>query len=133
MTAEGGGYAQTAVIDRRYNALSQLSLGSAGRLRAAIAAREFLHSARGIDELLFAGEKWMASGADTNLDVLLGRTGVINRTASAGDVGLVIFRMDVRFHGKRASNLPLSPQRASVRRWTCSGLKVVLGLLTEIF
>src|SRR6187549_1735281 len=106
MTAEGVGYAQTAVIDRRHNALSQLTLGSAGRFRAAIAAREFLHPAGGIDELLFAGEKRMASGADTDLDVLLRRTGVVNRTAGAGDFGFEIFRMDVRFHGKRASNLP---------------------------
>ena len=132
MTAERVGYAQTAVRDRRDNALSQLTLGSAGRLRAAIAAREFLYAAGGIDKLLFAGEKWMASGANTDLDVLLGRTGVVNRAAGAGDVGLVVFRMDVRFHGKRASNLPLSLQRATLRRWTGPNLKVVLGFLTEI-
>ena len=57
----------------------------ASRFRAAVAAREFLHPTRGVDELLFAGEKRMASGADTDFNVRLGRTGVINRTARAGD------------------------------------------------
>jgi len=37
--------------------------------RAAVAAREFLHAASSIDKLLFAGEKGMTSGANTDLNI----------------------------------------------------------------
>ena len=71
--------------------------GASG-LRAAIAAREFLHATRGIHELLFAGEKRMACRTDADFNVPLGRACVVDSTARAGDVGLVILRMNVRFH-----------------------------------
>jgi len=73
---------------------------------AAVAAREFLHASSGIYEFLFAGEKRMASGADADFNVAARGAGMINRAARTGDIGLVIFRMNVRFHvWKRARNL----------------------------
>ena len=68
------------------------------RLCAAVAARELLDSAGRIDELLFACEKRMAGGANTDFNITPRRTGVIDGTTGAGDVGLVILRMNVRLH-----------------------------------
>jgi hypothetical protein len=48
------------------------SHAGAGGLRAAIAAREFLHATRSIDELLFASEKRMTCRADADFNVPLG-------------------------------------------------------------
>ena len=80
--------------------------GRACGLGAAITTREFLHAAGGVDKLLFAGEKRMASGADADFNVTLGRTRIVNRAARTNDVGLKIFRMNVRFHvQKGARNL----------------------------
>ena len=80
-------------------ATAQLSfLLSPGRFGAAVAASEFLDAPGGVDELLFAGEKRMARGADADFNVPLGRAGVVDSTASAGDVGLEILWMNVRFH-----------------------------------
>jgi hypothetical protein len=73
---------------------------------AAVAAREFLDASRGIDEFLFAGEKRVARGADADFNVAARGTGMIDRAARTGDISLVIFRMNVRFHvWKRARNL----------------------------
>lgn len=48
----------------------------------------------------------MASGADTDFNVTTGRPGMVDRAARANDVGLGVFRMDVRFHvPKGARNL----------------------------
>jgi hypothetical protein len=81
-------------------------LGRARGLGAAVAAREFLDAAGGIDKLLFAGEKRMASGADADFNVTLGRTRMVNRAARTSDVSLKILRMNVRFHvQKGARNL----------------------------
>ena len=79
---------------------------STGGLRSAIAAREFLHATRRIDELLFAGEKRMTCRADADFYVLLGRACVVDSTTRAGDVGLIVLRMNVRFHAwKGVANL----------------------------
>ena len=79
---------------------------AARRFRAAVTAREFLDSAGGIDEFLFAGEKRMAGGADADFNITPRRTCVIDGTTRTDDVGLVILRMNVRFHvQKRARNL----------------------------
>ena len=80
---------------------AQLSFLGASRLGLTVAAGEFLHTARGIDEFLFAGEKRMASGANADFDVLLRRTGMIDRTAGAGNFGLGVLRMNVRFHDQK--------------------------------
>jgi hypothetical protein len=76
-------------------------LRSAGRLGAAIATREFLNPAGGIDEFLFAGEKRMASGTDADFNVLAGRACVIDRPAGTDNIGFVILRMNTRFHFKK--------------------------------
>jgi hypothetical protein len=46
-------------------------LGRARGLGAAVTAREFLDAAGGVDKLLFAGEKRMASGTDADFNVTL--------------------------------------------------------------
>ena len=88
-------------------ATAQLTLfGGASGLGAAVAAREFFHPARRIDEFLFAREKRVARGADADFNVTPGRTGMIHRAARANDIGLYVFRMNVRFHvQKGARNL----------------------------
>lgn len=81
-------------------------LGDSRGFGAAVAAREFLDPTRRIDELLFTREKRMASRTNADFNVLFGRTRVIDSTARTGNVGLVIFWMDARFHvSKRALNL----------------------------
>ena len=83
-------------------------LQGARRLRATVAARELFHAAGCVHELLFTGKKRMTSSADTDLNVATRRARVVNGAAGADDIGLVIFRMNVRFHGcKRARNLPV--------------------------
>jgi len=73
---------------------------------AAVTAIEFFHAPGGIDELLFAGEKWMASGTNTDLNIATRRAGVIHRAARTNDVGLVVLWMNARFHvWKRAQNV----------------------------
>jgi hypothetical protein len=73
---------------------------------AAVTACEFFHAPGGIDELLFAGEKWMASGTNTDLNIATRRPGVIHRAARTNDVGLVILWMNARFHvRKRGRNV----------------------------
>ena len=73
---------------------------------AAVAARELLDAARGIDELLFAREKRMASGTNADFNITPRRARVVNRAASAADFRLVIFRMNGRFHvQERTRNL----------------------------
>ena len=77
----------------------QLRLFSAARrFCAAVTAREFLDPAGSIDEFLLTGEKRMAGGANANFNITPRRTGVIDGTTGAGDVGLVILRMNVRLH-----------------------------------
>ena len=95
---------------------SQLSfLRSADSLGAAVTPREFLHAPSRIDELLFAGKKRMARRADADFNVPLGRARVIDSAASADDIGLVIFWMNVRFHvwkrGGGANCSALQPSR----------------------
>ena len=85
--------------DRR-KAGANLFLSRARRRRGAVAARELLDAAGRVDELLLAGKERMAGGADADLDVLLGGTGVIDRAAGAANLSLAIIRVDVRFHGK---------------------------------
>jgi hypothetical protein len=66
---------------------------------AAIALREFVDPACGVDEALLSGEEGVAACADTYTDGLAGGQGVINRAAGAGDGGLMDLRMDFCFHG----------------------------------
>jgi hypothetical protein len=85
-------------------------LAGASGLGAAVAARKFFDATRGVDELLFAREKRMASGADADFNVTPGGAGMINRAARANDIGLLIFRMNARFHvQERTPNLGALP------------------------
>jgi len=51
------------------SATNQLSFLDACGFDRTVAAGEFLDATGGVDELLFAGEEWMAGRADTDLDV----------------------------------------------------------------
>src|SRR5262245_19204873 len=82
---------------------------------AAIAAGKFLDAPGRIHELLFAGEKRMASSANTDLNIAARGAGMIHRTACAHHIGFVILWMNTGFHlWKRARNLLV--QRASRKR-----------------
>ena len=81
---------------RLYNELSFL-LG-AGSFRAAVTAGKFLDPARGIDKLLFAGEKGMTIGTNADLNIATRGASVIHRAACAHHIGLVIFWMNACFH-----------------------------------
>jgi hypothetical protein len=51
----------------------------------------------------------MAGGADADFNVSFGRASVINRTARANDIGLLVIGMNVRLHvEKRATNLAVN-------------------------
>ena len=82
--------------ERLYNELSFL-LG-AGSFGAAVTAGKFLDPARGIDKLLFAGEKGMTSGTNTDLNIATRGAGVIHRAACTHHISLVIFWMNPCFH-----------------------------------
>jgi hypothetical protein len=94
---------------------AQLSFpGRAARFRAAVAARKLFYSTSRINKFLFARKKRMTSSANADFNVLTCRARVINRAAGTDDIGLVIFRMDARFHSReRARNLPV---RRSLRK-----------------
>ncbi len=80
-------------------ATAQLSfLFSPRGFSAAVAAGEFFDAPGGIDELLFACEKRMASGTNTDLNITARRAGVINRAARAHNIGIVVFWMNACFH-----------------------------------
>ena len=81
---------------RLYNELSFL-LG-AGSFGAAVTAGKLLDPARGIDKLLFAGEKGMTSGTNADLNIATRGAGVIHRAACAHHINLVIFWMNSCFH-----------------------------------
>ena len=70
-------------------------------LGAAVTAREFFHATGGVDEFLFAGKKRMTGRANADFNVTPRRAGMINRAASAGNVGHVIIGMDIGFHGRK--------------------------------
>ena len=70
----------------------------AGRGSAAVAAREFLDPACGIDKFLFTGKKGMTSGTNADFDVFACGARVINGATSTGDRRRVIIRMDICFH-----------------------------------
>src|SRR5438105_364269 len=94
-----------AVTDRRYRRQLSFLLSPRG-FGAAVTAGEFFHAPGGIDEFLFAGEKWMASGTNTDLNIATRRAGVIHRAARTSDVGLVVLWMKGCCHvRKRARNV----------------------------
>lgn len=65
---------------------------------ATVTAGKLFNAPGGIHKLLFACEKWMASGTNTNLNIATRGAGVIDRAARAHHIGFVIFWMDAGFH-----------------------------------
>ena len=99
----------------RWNQLSFFGDAGPDGLCAAITAGKLLDPTGGVDELLFAGEKRMAGGANANFDVPAGRAGMVDRTAGADHFRLVIVRMNVRFHvGKRVRTVAAE---SAGRKW----------------
>jgi hypothetical protein len=88
-------------------ATDQLSfLFSARGFGAAVPAGKFLDAPGSIHEFLFAGEKGMTSGANTDLNIAACGASVIHRTACAHHIGLVILWMNTGLHlWKGARNL----------------------------
>ena len=68
---------------------------------AAIALGEFFDATGRVHEFLFACEKRMTSGADTDSNVATSRAGMVDRAACAHDVGFVIFWVNVCFHRQK--------------------------------
>lgn len=96
MAAVSAAEKAVAAGERLYNELSFLP--GAGSFGAAVAAGEFLDPARGIDKFLFAGEKWMTSGTNADLNIATRGASVIDRAACAHHISLVIFWMNACFH-----------------------------------
>ena len=94
---------QDAWHKRLYNQLS-FFLSPSG-FGATVTSGKFFDAPGGVHKFLFAGEKWMTSSTDTDLDIATSRAGVIHRPACANDICLVIFWMDAGFHLKGARNL----------------------------
>jgi hypothetical protein len=102
-------------MDSRYSPAKLSFLFSPGGFRAAVAPGKFLDAPRSIDELLFAGEKGMTSGTDTDLNVATRRASVIYRAARAHNISLIILWMNAGFHlRKRRRNV--SAQAVSCKR-----------------
>src|SRR6266404_1329629 len=80
----------------RYNQLAFFARSDC--FGAPVTLGELFHASGRIDEFLFAGEKRMTSGADTDSNVALCRTGLIDRSTRANHVGLVIFWVNACFH-----------------------------------
>ena len=91
----------------RRAAKDQLRLPARARgFGAAVTPGKFLDAPGRIHELLFAGEKGMTSGANTDLNIPACGASMVHRTACAHHVRLVILWMNARFHlWKEARNL----------------------------
>ena len=96
MAAVSAAEKAVAAGERLYNELSFLP--SAGSFGAAVTAGKFLDSARGIDKLLFAGEKGMTSSTNADLNIATRGASVIDRAACAHHVSVVVFWMNACFH-----------------------------------
>ena len=96
MAAVSAAEKAVAAGERLYNELSFL-LG-ADSFGAAVTAGKFLDPARGIDELLFAGEKGMTSGTNADLNIATRGASVIHGAACAHHISFVVFWMNACFH-----------------------------------
>ena len=67
-------------------------------LRLFVTAVEFVDTTGGVNKFLFAGEKRVAFGADTDFDFGTGGLDVPDFAASAGNSGITVIRMDILFH-----------------------------------
>src|ERR1700692_3264007 len=76
-------------------------LGFGGVADLLILLLETVDAAFGVDQLLFAGEKRVATGADFYADVaLMRRAGAELMSAGAGHIHFFVGRGDTRFHGE---------------------------------
>ena len=69
------------------------------RADGAVTALELVNASGCVDELLFTGEERMASGADTDLDVVARGARTIRRAAGTGDHGVDVVGMNIGLHG----------------------------------
>jgi len=76
----------------------ELWLGRASCACGTVATGELLDAAGRVDELLLTGEIGMAGGADTDLEIVAGRAGLVSGTAGADDRRRVIVGMKTVFH-----------------------------------
>src|SRR6266700_7335660 len=91
-------------------ATAQLSFFlSPRRFGATVTAGKFLDAPGGIDELLFACEKRMTSGTNTDLNITARRAGVINHAARTDDIGIVILWMNACFHLQKGARNVAAP------------------------
>src|SRR5438045_8779949 len=68
---------------------------------AAIALGEFFDATGRVHEFLFAGEKRMTSGANTDSNVATRRACLVDRAARADDICLLILRVNACFHRQK--------------------------------
>src|SRR5437016_684278 len=68
---------------------------------AAIALGEFFHATGRVHEFLFAGEKRMTSGTNTDSNVTTRRACLVDRAARADDICLVILWVNACFHRQK--------------------------------
>jgi hypothetical protein len=103
---------RSGMAPRRSEATTdQLSfLAGAGSFGAAVTAGKFLDAPGRIHKLLFAGEKGMTSGANTDLNIATRGAGVIHRAACAPNIGLVILWMNTGFHLRKGARNLLARQ-----------------------
>jgi len=94
--------------------LGSEGFGGGGGLGGALL--EFVHAAGGIHKLLLAGVKRMAGVANTDDDGRLGGTRLDDVAAGATDLGVHIFRMNVRLHKIGRSNYH-SPAKRQAGIW----------------
>ena len=93
---------RSAPAERDGYSLVQLTLFARARSSgAAVALGEFFDAAGRVHKFLFAGEKRMTSGANTDSNVTARRAGMIDRSARANDICLVIFWVNACFHRQK--------------------------------
>ena len=68
---------------------------------AAVALGEFFDATGRVHEFLFAGEKRMTSGADTDSNVITRRARFVDRAARTDDICLLILRVNACFHRQK--------------------------------
>jgi hypothetical protein len=77
-----------------------------------VSAAESLDASFGVNQLLFASEKWMAAGTDIQCDFFLCRTGIYPITARASDGNIVVFRMNFLLHVFLTSTIKMAASAA---------------------
>ena len=101
---------QDAWHKRLYNQLS-FFLSPSG-FGATVTSGKFFDTPGGVHKFLFAGEKWMTSSTNTDLNIATSGAGVIHRAACANNIGLVIFWMDAGFHLQSGAQNLIARSRA---------------------